>query len=99
MFPSIRSTYIYNSRYKSTNCTYSYYLARKHLLRANTFRLVGDILYSKNILRTLQASRWPIVSAVKQKIKRNTNEYCVEINETNHTIRDRCSPICILRRS
>jgi len=86
LFPDIRCSFIYNPKYNTENCIYSFYLARPYLLKANTFRLVGDIVYSKHILKRLLHSRRPIVSAVKRKIKRSTNEYCVKVDMRTHTI-------------
>jgi len=80
-FPHIKVTYIKSEKYLSTHCIYSYFMATPFFKNNNFFRLVGDLIYSKNILNSLIKSQKRIVTAVEKKEKRSPEEFSVRVDK------------------
>lgn len=85
-FPNLKATFIFNKKYHTTNDLYSYYLAIPFLLGQNSFRIIGDLFYSRSILVGLLQSHKPFIAAVEEKRKPNPKDYLVAIDKTTGTI-------------
>ena len=92
-FPNDKITFIFNKIFLSTNSIYSYYLARNFFYKSNFFRLDGDLVYSKNILRELINSNKKIVAAVEKKRKKSSEELSVSVGTKNRQIKKYCKTL------
>ena len=89
-YPGLNVTYIYNEVYASTNNIYSLWLTKESLSGDEMLLMDSDIIFDKEIITTLLASKFETCLALKRhdvqdeeiKVKADENGRVLEIGKT-----------------
>ena len=85
-YPDLKVQFIYNEVYDSTNCIYSLWLTKDHILSDDIILLDSDIIFDSRIVKLLISSQYPDCLALRSSGSMTMEDMKVKIRDDDSII-------------